>query len=269
MKKTDALTAIGLVAGIGVVIFGMFYGNTEGLGIFYDLASIAITGGGSFFAVLMTLSMDEVKNLGKVTVQAFKESKTSGIEVISQFSSLSKRARREGLLSLEDEISNLEDEYLKKGLQMVVDGIEPETIKEILELEISQMEARHAAGAGIYQTWGAFAPAFGMLGTLIGLIQMLSGLDDPSTIASGMGAALITTFYGSLLSNLVCLPISTKLSKKNAKEVQFREMMLEGVLAIQSGVNPRIVEEKLITYLEPKEREEYLKSTSENSEGVV
>lgn len=269
MKKSDALTGIGIVCGLLLLVWGMLSGNDAGLGIFISPSSLAITVGGSLCAVLITLSMDEVKNLGKVLAQSFKESKASGVEVISQFSSLSKRARREGLLSLEDEISGLEDEYLKKGLQMVVDGIEPETIKEILELEIIQMEARHSSGAGIFQTWGAFAPAFGMLGTLIGLIQMLAGLDDPSSIASGMGQALITTFYGSLLANLFCNPVATNLSKKSAKEVKFREMMLEGVLAIQSGVNPRIVEEKLITYLEPKEREEYLKSTGENSEGVV
>ena len=152
---------------------------------------------------------------------------------------------------------------------MVVDGIEPETIIEILELEIGEMENRHSQGASIFSTWGAYAPGFGMLGTLIGLIQMLQNLSDATTIAQGMGKALITTFYGSLLANIFCNPIAANLQKKSEKEVNIREMMLEGVLAIQSGVNPRIVEEKLISYLEPAERLEYLKNNAENSEGVA
>lgn len=267
MKKSDALSAIGLIAGIGVMIYGM--NSEQGFGIFLDMPSIYITVFGSFAAVLLSISTDDVKRLLKVLLQAFKEQKISGIELIKDFSVLSRRARREGLLSLEDDIADIDDEFLKKGLQMVVDGIEPETIKEILELEISQMEERHVQGANIFATWSAFAPGFGMLGTLIGLIQMLANLTDASTIAQGMGKALITTLYGSLLANLFCTPVANNLTRKNGIEVTFKEMMLEGILAIQSGVNPRIVEEKLITYLDPKERDEYMKSTSENSEGVA
>ena len=267
MKKSDILTAIGLLAGLGLILMGMI--NDEGLGMFWDVSSIFITVGGSLSATLMTSSMEDVKNFIPVIVQSFKEIKVSNIDIINQFSSLAKRARKEGLLSLEEEISNLDDEFLKKGLQMVVDGIEPETIKEILELEISEMEDRHANNAGVISTWGAFAPAFGMLGTLIGLIQMLVSLNDASKIAGGMGKALITTFYGSLLANSICNPIATKLAKKNTKEVKNREMMLEGILAIQSGVNPRIVEEKLVTYLNPKDKAEFYRVNGENSEGVV
>ncbi|MGG7176572.1 motility protein A [Clostridium paraputrificum] len=267
MKKSDALTGIGLVGGIALMFWAMTMGSS--IMLFWDFASVLITIGGSLAAVLITVSADEMKKIGIVFIQAFKEEKSSGREVISQFSELSKKARREGLLSLEDEISRLEDEFLKKGLQMVVDGIEPETIKEILELEISAMEERHASGAGIFRTWGAYAPGFGMLGTLIGLIQMLANLTDATTIASGMGKALITTLYGSFLANIFCNPIAANLSKKSAKEVGVREMMLEGILAIQSGVNPRIVEEKLITYLDPNDRLDYLKNNQENSEGVA
>lgn len=267
MKKSDALTAIGLVVAIVLLGWAMMTGSS--LLIFWDIPSVLITIGGSFCALLITLSIDDLKRMGKVLVQAFQEKKSSGQDVITQFSELSKKARREGLLSLEDEISNLDDKFLKKGLQMVVDGIEPETIKEIMELEIGEMESRHSAGSGIFSTWGAYAPAFGMIGTLIGLIQMLSNLTDSATIASGMGKALITTLYGTLLANLFCSPVAINLQKKSEKEVAIREMMLEGIISIQSGVNPRIVEEKLITYLEPKERLEYLNKSVENSEGVV
>lgn len=267
MKKSDALTGIGLALGIGLLLWGIMSGSS--IMIFWDFSSVLITLGGSFAAVLITLSMDDLKRLGKICAQSFKENKLSNEDVIVQFSDLSKKARREGLLSLEEDISNLEDAFLKKGLQMVVDGIEPETIKEILELEIGEMESRHNSGASIFSTWAAFAPAFGMVGTLIGLIQMLQNLTDATTIASGMGKALITTFYGTLIANLFCTPIANNLQNKNQKEVKTREMMLEGILAIQSGVNPRIVEEKLITYLNPKERTEYLNKNSESNEGVV
>ena len=267
MKKSDALTGVGIVVGIGLMIWAMTMGSS--LMIFWDISSVFITIGGSFAAVLMTISGDELKKLGKVFIQAFKEDASSGLNVITEFSNLSKKARREGLLSLEEDITQLDDEFLKKGLQMVVDGIEPETIKEILELEILAMEERHKSGYGIFSTWGSYAPGFGMLGTLIGLIQMLQNLTDATTIAQGMGKALITTFYGSLLANIFCNPIAGNLAKKSAKEVGVREMMLEGILAIQSGVNPRIVEEKLITYLEPNERLEYLKQNQESSEGVA
>lgn len=268
MKKSDALTGIGIVLGLALTIWGMSAGGTN-LMIFWDFASVLITGGGSISAVLITVPLDEIKKMGSVFLQAFKENNESGLDVIQQFSDLSKKARREGLLSLEDEISQLEDDFLKKGLQMVVDGIEPETIREILDLEIEEMENRHASGINIFSTWGVYAPAFGMIGTLIGLIQMLANLQDVSGIAAGMGKALITTFYGSLLANIFCNPIAANLAKKSAKEAGTRQMMLEGILAIQSGVNPRIVEEKLISYLEPKERLEYLKSSVENSEGVA
>ena len=256
MKKSDILTSVGLILSIVLMIYGMLIGSS--LKIFWDLS-----------ALLITYSLEEVKNMGKLFIQAFKENKSSGKDIIVRFGNLSKKARREGLLSLEDDISEMEDPFMKKGLQMVVDGIEPETIREILELEIGEMENRHERGAGIYAAWGAYAPAFGMLGTLIGLIQMLANLTDVANIASGMGKALITTFYGSLLANIFCNPIASNLRQKSAKEAGEREMILEGILAIQSGVNPRIVEEKLITYLPPKEKLEYLNNSIENGEGVV
>lgn len=268
MKKSDSLTAVGLILGTILMIFGMILGGSS-LKIFWDFASVIITVGGSFAALLITYPLDDVKNIGKLFMEAFKENNSSSKEIIINFAELSKKARREGLLSLEEDISQMEDQFLKKGLQMVVDGIEPETIREIMELEIGEMESRHGKGAGIFIAWGAYGPAFGMLGTLIGLIQMLANLSDVANIASGMGKALITTYYGSILANLICNPIAANLQQKSAKEVSEREMMLEGVLAIQSGVNPRIVEEKLMTYLPPKEKLDYLNRTVENAEGVV
>ncbi|MEW9093616.1 MAG: motility protein A [Clostridiaceae bacterium] len=272
MKKRDALTGIGIIVGSFTMLWAMSMKSlTEydfgQLKLFFDVASILITIGGSLCAMLITYPLNYFKKLMTVVVQSFKESEKSSLDIIGQFTELSRKARREGLLSLEDEINQINDGFLKKGLQMVVDGIEPDTIKDILELEISEMERRHKIGADMLRTWGAYAPAFGMSGTLIGLIQMLANLTDSSQIASGMAKALVTTFYGSLMAYLFFNPMAANLALKSDEEAAIREMMLEGILSIQSGVNPRIVEEKLISYLSPEERTNYAVTVSK--EGVA
>lgn len=266
MKKNDITTSVGFVLGIGLVIWGMSMGQS-GLGIFWDPGSIAITVGGSFSALLINYPMDQIKSMFKVSAQSFKNKTKSGIEIIETFTTLSRKARREGLLSLENEINNVEDDFMKKGLQMVVDGIEPEVIQSIMELEIGEMERRHGDSASVLKAWAAYAPAFGMIGTLIGLVQMLANLSDQAGLASGMAIALITTFYGSVMANMFLIPLASNLTYKSGLEVVNKEMMLEGILAIQSGVNPRIVEEKLTSYLSPKEKLEY-KSTSQANEVI-
>lgn len=268
MKKSDALTFIGIILGIGMIVWGMF--GESGFGVFWDAQSLAITLGGSFAAVLITYSISDVKLLGKLFLQSTKEIQVSNSEIISKFALISTKARKEGLLSLEEEINDLGDDYMKKGLQMVVDGVDGETIEQILELEIEQMEERHKKGVNIFRTWGEYAPAFGMVGTLLGLIKMLANLGgDTASIASGMSIALITTFYGSVLANLLFLPIANNLDVKSKKEALVREMMLEGILSIQAGVNPRVVEEKLITYLSPGEKLAYLASDLSDGEGDI
>lgn len=266
MKKNDMASSIGFVAGWVAVIVGMLLGGS--MSGFVDAGSILVTIVGSLAAVMINSSMDDFKRLGKVFGQVFKESTTSKVEIINKFALLSKRARKEGLLSLEEEISNIEDTFVKKGLQMVIDGVEPENIRDILDLEIDSMGERHKAGSDMIKAWGAYAPGFGMVGTLIGLIQMLKGLDDPSKIASGMAGALITTFYGALMANFLLNPMAAKLEAKSSNEARIKEMYIEGIIAIQSGLNPRIVEEKLIAYLSPKEISELNASKSEG-EGVA
>lgn len=260
MKKFDSLTVIGLVAGVIMLFFGMH--NSAGFKIFFDFPSLLIAIGGSFCALLVNYSLDEIKNIGKVFISATKDTEISGSEIVTQFTDISKKARKDGLLSLEDYINTMEDEFLKNGLRMVVDGIEPEMIKEIMELEIDEMINRHTKGSNIFKSWGNYAPAFGMIGTLIGLIQMLSNLNDSGSLASGMAKALVTTLYGVILANMILNPIAANLGVKSAKEVAIREMIVEGVISIQAGINPRMIEEKLVKYLSPKERVEYLKNTS-------
>lgn len=252
MKKSDFSTGAGLLLGAVAIILGMLNGGS--LRMFWDLASLFITVFGSLFALIISFPFDVIKRLPATLKNAFIDKQVSPGNLIVQFVELSKKARREGLLSLEDEISGIEDDFFKSGMQLVVDGIEPETINEILELEIEEMEKRHQSGISILKSWASLAPAFGMIGTLIGLIQMLAKLSDQSQLGKGMSIALITSFYGAVLGNLIFTPLANKLEVKSGEEASRREMMIEGILSIQSGVNPRIIEDKLKSYLSPEER---------------
>lgn len=253
MSKLDIMTPVGLILAIGLILYGILSGGT--ISSFIDVGSLAITVGGTFAAIFIAYPLSEVKKIPTFIALAMKEDVISKVDIIEMFSDFSKKARREGLLSLEDSMADVEDKFLKKGMQMVIDGVEPENIKDILELEIQKIEDRHRIGSSMFNKLATFAPGFGMIGTLIGLINMLVKLDDPSTISSGMATALITTLYGSLIANVLFLPIANKLNHKTEIEIEAKELMIEGILAVQSGVNPRIIEETLITYLPPKERE--------------
>ena len=268
MKKSDILTPLGLIMAFGFVILGICIGKS-GLKPFIDGASVAITCGGSFAAVLITFSMDDLKTGFKATKETLRSGNVNKVDLVDQFKELARKVRKDGPLAVEQEVSQIEDDFLRKGLELAIDGIDMEDIKEILEIEIGEVENNYSKGAKIYKVWGGYAPAFGMVGTLIGLIQMLANLQDSSTIASGMAKALVTTYYGSLIANIFASPISQNLLIKSGKEVTLREMMVEGILAIQSGVNPRIVEDKLVSYLSPQERSEYMAANANSSEGVA
>lgn len=267
MKK-NLIPLMALFVGFSLIIIAIAI-DEGSLLLFWSIPSLFITLLGSFCALMVSFPFKYLKSVPALIKQIFLVSNDSKIELVSLFSDLSRKARREGLLSLEDEILEYEDEFLKRGLQMVVDGIEPETIKDILELEIETTENRHGTGQDIFRAWGELAPAFGMIGTLIGLIIMLSDLDDPSNIGKGMATALITTFYGSLFANLVLVPIANNLKAQTDEELFTREMMIEGILAIQSGINPRIVEEKLMTYLSPQERRQEQEEKEEQAKKPV
>ena len=176
-------------------------------------------------------------------------------EIINTLVRYAEKARREGLLALEDEIASSSDEFLKKGIQLVVDGTDPELVKNILEIEIGFLEERHNENKGFWEAWGSLAPSFGLIGTVIGLIQMLSRLDDPSTVGPGMAVALLTTLYGALLAYFIFNPIAAKLGIRSQEEVMIRQVMVEGILSVQAGENPRIVEEKLKSFLPPARRD--------------
>jgi chemotaxis protein MotA len=214
MKKQDIMTSLGLILAIGLVFYGASLG-AAGAGVLWDLPSVFITVGGSIAAVFITFSADDIKQLPKITLAAFKATNISKVDLIDQFKEIARKARKEGLLSIENDVSQIEDDFLRKGLEMAIDGIQEDVLKEVLENDISEMEKRHQRGSKMYKMWGAYAPAFGMIGTLIGLVQMLADMQSPETIASGMAVALITTFYGSLLANIICIPIANNLDIKS------------------------------------------------------
>ncbi|MFA5536013.1 MAG: MotA/TolQ/ExbB proton channel family protein [Bacillota bacterium] len=247
MRKYDMMTIIGLIAGVFLIVLSIWLGGE--LELFWNVPSVLITVGGSLAALMISYDTPKIKNVIKITKQAFTETDTDPYELIEMFGDLAKKARREGLLALEDDMGRMEDTFFQKGIQMMVDALDPELIRDILETDIDNMSYRHETGAGVYKTWGALAPAFGMIGTLIGLIGMLANLDDPSKLGPGMAVALITTFYGAIMANLVLLPLATKLEIRSQDEVLIKSIILEGVIGIQSGMNPRILEEKLKAFL--------------------
>lgn len=256
----DISTVVGLALGLGVTIWGILISGN--LLSYYDFASIVITIGGTIAATILAHPMSSIKGMGKVFKKAFLYKEQSINEIIQSIISLANVARKEGLLSLEDYGSKLDDEFLKKGIMLIVDGTDPELVRNILETELVFLEERHGEGQGILETMGAFAPAFGMIGTLIGLINMLKTLEDVSSVGPQMSVALITTFYGSALANIIFIPLSKKLKLRSKSEVLVKELMIEGLLSIQAGENPRIIEEKLKTFIPPTMRKE-IKKVSE------
>ncbi|MDD2201764.1 MAG: motility protein A [Firmicutes bacterium] len=249
----DAATIVGFILGLGCIAVALMQ-SEAGLRPFWDLQSLLITVGGSMGAVIISFSADQLKNIPKMIQIAFRSEEQDPLEIIDGMIDLAEKARREGLLALEDSLNRTDDAFLQRGIQLIVDGTDPELVRDILETDLAYIEDRHRSGKSIFDAMTAYAPAFGMIGTLIGLILMLRTLDKPSTIGPSMAIALITTLYGVIVANLVTGPIATNLAVKSAEEICLREMMLEGILSIQSGENPRIVEEKLMGFLAPKDR---------------
>ena len=261
MRKRDLLTPIGITVGFIMIMLAILSnGGTEGVRSFVDVASIFIVLGGLVGSLLINFKFEQIKLFTTVFREAFRKNDNKIPELIALFIHLSDRARKEGLLALENEMQDVDDEFIKKGIMLAVDGIEPEVINEILNAEITAMEDRHHKGRVIIEKAGEYAPAWGMIGTLIGLVLMLSSLDDPSSLGPNMAVALLTTLYGTVLANLVFLPMASKLENKTEEEIFIKQIIIEGIIGVQSGQNPRILEEKLSAFLygeessEPKEK---------------
>jgi chemotaxis protein MotA len=254
-----------MILGFALMIFGMVYGKTFSAVLsFIDPPSILITIGGTFSCMIM-----QAKDIGAFVKSltsfglALKPVQSNEGEVIQNIINLSNVARKEGLLALEEAANGIEDDFLKKGILLIVDGTDPELVRGILETELTCIESRHSSTIGFWEGMAAMGPAWGMIGTLIGLINMLKDLSDVSTVGPNMAVALVTTFYGSLVANWICTPIANKLKMNNGTEIMLKEVMVEGLLSIQAGENPRVIEEKLKSFLAPADRN----AIGEGSEG--
>lgn len=237
------------------MIWGIY--ESGDISAYWDIKSIIITLGGTLASTITSFPIRDIGNVLKVAKNAFVHTETSLDQVIIDIITLANIARKEGLLSLEEYADNLDDEFLSKGIMLIVDGTEPDLVRNIMETELLYLEERHANGQRLFETAASYAPAFGMIGTLIGLINMLRTIDDPSTIGPNMSVALVTTFYGVVLANVVFLPLARKLKARNNEEILAKELIVEGLLSIQAGENPRIIEEKLKTFIPPSMRKNY------------
>ena len=251
----DIASLIGLIACFVLMVFGMVYGKSFNMVFrFLDAPSALVTFGGSFMCIFASYTIPEfvagLKSMGLI----FKTSTMNVPEIIQKIIDLSNVARKEGLLSLEEAAGDIDDDFLKKGILLIVDGTDPELVRAIMETELVSVEGRHKDKIGFWENIAAMGPAWGMIGTLIGLINMLADLSDFASIGPNMAVALVTTFYGSLLANWICAPVSTKLKNKNAEEMMMKEIEIEGLLSIQAGENPRVIEEKLKSFLAPADR---------------
>ncbi len=251
----DLASILGIVLCAGLVVFAIASGAGIGALInFYDFTSVLITIGGAICCVLAGCTLQEFFSGLKSIKLIFKTPVNNTTEIINKIISLSNVARKEGLLSLEEAAGDLDDAFLKKGILLIVDGTDPDLVRGIMETEIVSIDARHKVNIGFWDTFGAMGPAWGMIGTLVGLVNMLNNMSDASSIGPQMAVALITTFYGSMIANWICAPTSTKLKSQNAAEIQTKEIIIEGLLSIQAGENPRVIEEKLKSFLAPKDR---------------
>ena len=257
----DITTFLGIFSGFALMVLAINSGG--GLSWFISVPSMMIVMGGTLATTLIHYSLSDVLGVFKIVRNAFFHKMPDYTKEIAKVIDFSKVARREGILALERLKNELDEPFFAKGIELAIDGLEPKSIMEMMGTELEYTEERHKKGAEIFTTMGTFAPAMGMLGTLIGLVQMLMVMDDPKSIGPAMAIALITTFYGSLLANLLFLPIAGKLKLRSQQEAQLKQLIIEGITSIQFGDNPRVVEQKLNVYLAPSERKSSFEETGE------
>lgn len=249
-----ASTAIGIgVAFAGLAVGALMEGASPAA--FLNIPAMLIVLGGTFGATFAGTTMEKMKLIPTLYKKAMGSEKPDMGAQLELLVGFAERARREGLLALDEEVAELDDEFTRKGLQLVVDGTDPELVREILENEIDGMMGRHHAAVSPFEKAGGFAPTMGIIGTVMGLVHVLENLDQPATLGPAISAAFIATLLGVGSANVVFLPIGNRLKALSREEVAMRTMVLEGILAIQAGDNPRIVADKLLTFVPPDERE--------------
>ncbi len=253
----DLSTILGIGAAFGLMLMAILQGGP--LSIFINVPSIMIVFGGTAGNTLVNYPFSDVFDAFNVAKKTILYKEQSVNDLIIQLMEFANKARKEGILALQGAMENINDEFLIKAMQMAVDGQEPETLRNMLNTEVDYIQMRHEKGASIFLSIGAYAPAMGMVGTLIGLVQMLQTMDDPATIGPAMAVALLTTFYGAVIANVICLPMAGKLKMRSENELLTKTLIIEGMQSILSGENPRIMEQKLHAFISPKLRESTFK----------
>ncbi|PZT47568.1 motility protein A [Helicobacter valdiviensis] len=248
----DIATVIGM--SLSFILLGVAMMMGVGIGPYFDIPSILITVGGSITSLLIGYKMESMKKAFTFFMIAFKPQTFDVPALIKKLVDYSTQARRDGILSLEQQSNQEDNEFLRRGLNMAIDGAEPDSIRDLLETDMDRTLDRHKANAGIFDTWAAYAGAYGMLGTLIGLVAMLLNMSDPASIGPAMAVALLTTFYGSFIGNVVGSPIANILMVRANDEALVKLLIIEGIMSIQAGDNPRALEAKLLTFLPPNQR---------------
>ena len=248
----DLATVIGM--SLSFILLGAAMMLGVGIAPYFDVPSMLITIGGSITSLFIGYKMENIKKAPTFFMIAFKPQTFDVPGLIKKLVDYSTQARRDGILSLEQQSNQEENEFLKRGLNMAIDGAEPDSIRDLLETDMDRTLDRHKANAGIFDTWASYAGAYGMLGTLIGLVAMLLNMSDPASIGPAMAVALLTTFYGSFIGNVVGSPIANILNIRANDEALVKLLIIEGIMSIQAGDNPRALEAKLLTFLPPNQR---------------
>jgi len=249
----DVGTVIGIAIAVGCIVISIFWGGGT-IGGLINMPSIFIVLGGTLGAVVVAFPLQQVLKIHTIMLKAIFTKPVNVGETIRDIVRYAEVARREGILALENLIGEMKDPFIVTGVKMAVDGTDPELIQSIMDTELEALMERHGQGKALLDQMSKYAPAFGMIGTLMGLIAMLKNLDDPSAIGPGMAVALITTLYGALIANVLTGPVADKLAARNAEEILLKTIIICGVMSIQSGDNPRVVESKLLTFLPPSKR---------------
>jgi len=245
----DLGTTIGIVIGFIIITIGILMGGSPA--IFIHIPSFCITIGGAVSATLIHFPLPKILATLRIVRKAFADRNDDYLKLYNQMVELGMRSRRDGILALEGDIEKFNDDFMHKGFQMAVDGNAADVIRHVLEEDMIALQRRHLTGQSIFKAMASYAPAFGLIGTLIGLIQMLRQMSDPASIGAGMAVALITTFYGAIVANLVCLPIAGKLEQRTEEELAMKSMIMEGILSIQEGNSARVIRDKLRSFLPP------------------
>lgn len=246
----DIATVIGIVVAFGLVLFAIGDAVTG----FIDVPSMAIVIGGTVGVLLVAYPLANCIGVIKIILKTILNKPADGPSIVKELVELSQIVRKEGILALESKVGDIEHPFLSKGLQMAIDGQEPSEIEDILYMEIDKLGERHQRGSDMMTALGTFAPSMGMIGTLVGLVLMLANMEDPASIGPSMAVALLTTFYGALMANIIFLPMATKLKTRSKEEVLVHEIILTGVQSLVAGENPRVMEQKLHGFLPPANR---------------